>query len=139
MFWLAWVRVEGPSMEPVFPAGSRVCVNPFPYLWASPRRGDVVVLRAPDAARRYHLKRIIGLPGERITWGARGIRVNGKRQEEAYARIPPPTPGDDEEHSLTLNPGEYFVAGDNRLYSTDSRHYGPVIRSAILGRIGRRF
>jgi signal peptidase I len=81
------------------------------------------------------LKRVIGQPGEEITWGRGRFQVNGFLLDEPYARIPPAPPGDDEVRAVLLGPNEYFMAGDNRLYSHDSRQYGPLSRRAILGKI----
>src|SRR5687768_13042644 len=121
-------------MEPGFPAGSWVRVSPLAYLWRSPRRHEVVVLRAPHTPERLELKRVLALPGERVTWKGTEIHVQGKLLEEPYAQKTPITPGD-EEQSLLLKKREYFVAGDNRLHSQDSRTYGPVSLSNILGRV----
>jgi signal peptidase I len=137
-FWLGWVRVEGPSMEPAFVHQKRVRLNPFAYWWKPPRRGDVVALRSPEDPKRYDLKRIVGLPGETISWIGGRIQVQGVPLPEPYARIHPSPPGDDQQQSLRLKVGEYFVAGDNRLYSRDSRHYGPVQASHLIGRVSEK-
>ena len=81
------------------------------------------------------LKRIIGLPREELSWSRGQFRVNGVPLDEPYAQRHPVPPGDDEIALVRLSPRDYFVVGDNRLYSRDSRHYGPVARSAILGKI----
>lgn len=131
------VLVRGQSMAPSYPDGRRVWAGRFSYLGRHPARGEVVIVRSPEAPRRWELKRIVGLPHEELAWGGQGLRVNGAAIEEPYARIRPLPPGDDLVHTLRLGPREYFVAGDNRLYSRDSRHYGPVPRRAILARVSR--
>ena len=126
--------VRGHSMEPSFPDGSRVRVRWFRYLLRAPARGDVVVIRAPEASARMELKRIIGLPAERVRWtGVGRVQINGRWLREPYARVPAAPPGDDGLRECRLRRGEYFVAGDHRLYSRDSRHYGPVARRFIVG------
>jgi signal peptidase I len=126
-------KVQGSSMEPAFAEGSSIEIDPFAYVSKSPQRGDVVALRAPLAPERLELKRIIGLPGDRMSWLGTGIRINHQLIDEPYARPSSPVPGDTEE-TLILGPCEYFVAGDNRLYSHDSRMYGPVSIVEILGK-----
>jgi signal peptidase I len=130
-------RIHGSSMEPAFQDGSMVRISPVSYLWRTPRREEVVGLRCPDAPDRFELKRIVGLPGECVSWIGSNIWIHGNKLEEPYAHKYPHTPGD-ELHMLDLGPGEYFVAGDNRLYSLDSRNYGPVWLSDILGRVVSR-
>jgi signal peptidase I len=118
-------------MEPAYLDGCRVRVRP--YGSGSPDRGDVVVIRSPIAPARLELKRIIGLPDEEVAWTGGVVLINGARLDEPYARIPAAPPGDDQAGSCRLRAGEYFVAGDNRLHSTDSRGYGPVALASIAG------
>lgn len=122
-------------MEPTLSAGMLIWARHFPYLFLTPTRGDVVVIRVPRHSHRLDLKRIIGLPGEEVAWNGGQVWINGALLEEPYARISPAPPGDDERHHLHVQSQEYFVAGDNRLYSRDSRQYGPIPRSTILGKI----
>ena len=122
-------------MEPAFPASRRLWASRFAYLFGAPQRGDVIVFRSLDDPARRDLKRIIGLPRETVVWQAGNFWVNGVALEEPYARIAPSPPGDDERRTLHLGARDYVVAGDNRLYSRDSRRYGPVPRSAILGKV----
>ena len=125
--------VHGQSMEPTYPSGNSMRVKPLAYLLKAPARGDVVALRSPVAPERLELKRIIGLPNETVSWRGGNVSVNGAPLSEPYVRIPSVPPGDDEWLTVHLNSDTYFVAGDNRLYSHDSRNYGPVPRAAILG------
>ena len=122
-------------MEPAYRPGSRVWMSRFSYLFQQPARGDVVVIRAPVDDRRLELKRIIGLPDEEVSWSQGHFAINGVKLDEPYAHIPPAPPGDDERRAVRLGAAQYVVAGDNRLASDDSRTYGPVTRSAILGKI----
>lgn len=127
------IHVRGQSMLPTLADGSRVVVNPLSYLFHPPARGDVVLLRAPSSSR-LELKRIVGLPGEDVVISGGRIWIQGKLLDEPYARIPPAPPGDEERGVMRLGHRQYLVAGDNRLYSCDSRAYGPVSRDAILGK-----
>lgn len=127
--------VRGHSMEPTYVPGSRLLADRLSYLLASPARGDVVVIRSPLKPGRLEVKRIIGLPTEEIAWGQGPFQVNGTPLDEPYARIRPAPPGDDACTVCRLGPRDYFVAGDNRLYSDDSRRWGSVARSAIVGKI----
>jgi signal peptidase I len=95
----------------------------------------VVAIRSPETPTRIELKRVVGLPNEEIAWRAGRFSVNGALLDEPYARIPSAPPGDDELAIVRLGPHDYFVAGDNRLHSRDSRHYGPVTRRVILGKV----
>ncbi len=121
-------------MEPAFRNGSFVKIDPFAYLAKSPRRLEVVALRSPNNPRRFELKRIIGLPGERVSWHATEIWIDGESLQENYAQTHSAPPGD-EIQSLQLRLREYFVAGDNRLHSQDSRLYGPVQEKQITGKV----
>jgi len=142
MWLLRWVErltavaltVEGHSMEPTYHQGNRVWMSRLAYWWRTPRRGDVVVVRVPVHPHRLELKRIIGLPQETITWVGGQFQIQQQLLSEPYANIRPSPPGD-EPHTMQLGQEQYLVAGDNRLHSDDSRLYGPVQRSALLGPI----
>ena len=120
-------------MEPAYPEGSRVQAERL--VFAAPARMDVVVVASPKEPGQMELKRVIGLPGERVTWSRGRFAIDGAPLEEPYARIPESPPGDDARDMWQLGPDEYFVAGDNRLYSRDSRVYGPIRRSAIRAKV----
>ena len=127
------MRVSGGSMEPAYPSG-RVLLASRLVLWLrAPRRGEVVAFRSPDDSARLELKRVIGLPGEVVSWQPGGaFRINHQPLDEPYARCAPPPPGDDDSGERSVPPRRYFLAGDNRLYSRDSRRYGPVDRRALI-------
>ena len=128
------IEVAGVSMEPTYPEGSRLWVSRLVLRLSQPRRGDLVVIRLATAPPRLELKRVVGLPYEHVRWTANGLLVNGTPIHEPYARIAP-APGDDDAQEWRLGPGEYFVMGDNRLHSQDSRHYGPIRGAQIVGKI----
>lgn len=129
------VEVRGQSMEPTCSPGRRLRVSRLPYVFRRPSRGELVLVRPPGTAERADVKRVIGLPNEQVAWSQGIFRVNGELLHEPYARIPAAPPGDGEVQTSHLGPDQYFVAGDNRLYSHDSRRYGPVNRTAILAKV----
>ena len=124
-------KVQGQSMTPALGQGDYVLVRACGTSAGWPRRGHIVVV---TVAERSHLKRIVGLPGERLTFTEGTLLIDGNRLSEPYLRGLPPYLGlEASEHSLAA--GEYFVMGDNRGRSTDSRHFGHVTRSTIEGTV----
>lgn len=127
--------VEGASMYPTFDNGDYLIVDELTYRFKSPERGDVSVFRYPLDPRKSFIKRIIGLPGEivRVNDGKITIINNenpkGFTFDEPYIKLKKP-----DEFSYTLGEGEYFVMGDNRAQSADSRLWGAVPEKNIIGR-----
>jgi signal peptidase I len=124
-------RVEGFSMEPNFQDGQFIFVNKIEYMLHPPERGDPVVLVPPSSANRDFIKRIIGLPGERIEVVRGKVVINGKPLQEPY-------PLGVATYSMpekTVSPDEYFVLGDNRDNSSDSHIWGTVARKEIVGKV----
>lgn len=127
-------RVQGQSMAPTLRQGDYVLVRACEQIGRAPRRGDIVVVALGEGR---HVKRIVGLPDERVVFTEGALLIDGQRLTEPYLRGLPPYLGLTDT-DISLAPDEYFVMGDNRLRSTDSRHGGPVARSSIVGRaIGR--
>lgn len=126
--------IHGRSMEPTFSDGQRVWASPLPYWFSAPARGDVVAVWVPPEATQLVLKRIVGLPGEGVSWTGNAITIDGALLDEPYAHVPPSVPGD-EPAECRLARDHYFIAGDHRLASRDSRHYGPVARRMIYGKV----
>jgi signal peptidase I len=129
------VEVQGRSMTPTLHDGDRFFLNRLAFYFRPPTRGDLVVVRDPghtDCA----VKRIVGLPGDSILIKNGTVFVNGRRLAEPYLLRGTTTvldvPG---EKKVVLGQGNYFLLGDNRAHSEDSRHYGPVLRGQILGLI----
>ena len=121
------IRVTGHSMEPTFRDGRISVINLLIYRWQEPRRGDVVAVQEHDR-RMILLKRVVGLPGERVLVRDGRTMVDGTLLDEPYAR------GHDMEsmtNEFELGPGEYFVVGDNR----DITAYGPVDLAEIKGKV----
>ena len=128
--------VKGDSMIPNFQSGDYLIVDEISYRLGAPQRGDVVVLKYPlDTSQRF-IKRIIGLPGEtvEIKNGKITISKDGENlvlDEKKYLLDPLTTDGD---ARIALSNGEYFVLGDNRKFSYDSRRWGALPRGDIIGR-----
>jgi signal peptidase I len=129
------VRVEGISMTPAYADRSFHFVNRLPYLWREPERGDVVGIRLnpPDgwsAPHIMYLKRVIGLPGETISFVDGRTLVNGQALDEAYVK----GPCDWNAAPVTLQADEYFVVGDNRSMPKEQHTFGRTQRNRIVGK-----
>ena len=124
------IRVRGISMEPTYQSGSFNLVNRLSYAVGSPARGDVVAIRLAGPSVVY-VKRIVGLPGERVAFVQGVFHVNGVPVNEPYVRFRKPW----DVQELTLGPDEYYVVGDNRGMSAGSHSFGGVRRERILGKV----
>jgi signal peptidase I len=126
-------RVYGQSMEPNLHTDQRLVVEKISYShwWpmAGPRRGDVVVFRV-DSNSDLLIKRVIGLPGDRVEIRAGHVYINGESLEESY--ITQPTYGD--YGPIDVPPLHIFVLGDNRGFSNDSRAFGALTLDSVIGR-----
>jgi|SRR3989344_6028261 len=129
--------VNGASMDPTFSTGQFLIVDRLSYRFEDPNRGDVIVFEYPGDPSIYYIKRIVGLPGETI------ILKNGKvsiLNEDNPGGIELAEPYIDSSHTsqdsstISLGPTEYFVLGDNRAQSSDSRTWGPLDKHFIVGR-----
>ncbi|MBN2554534.1 MAG: signal peptidase I [Anaerolineales bacterium] len=132
----ARIRVEGPSMENSLVDGEVVIVNRLAYRWNEPQRGDIIVFRYPLDPDRRLIKRIVGIPGDEIHIAGSQVYINGSLIEEPYL-----SPGRERNIAdpasavtWTLEEDQVFVMGDNREHSSDSRHWGPLPSSAIIGK-----
>lgn len=124
--------VKGASMEPNFHNYEYLIIDEISYRFDSPARGDVVVLRNPRQDSQFFIKRVIGLPGEVVEIKERGVYVNGEKLDEsAYLADDVETFGNQE---VQLHDNQYFVMGDNRNESLDSRIFGPISPDRIVGR-----
>jgi len=134
--------VRGASMEPNFNDGQYLVINEIGYRFNNPERGDVIVFKYPLDPSQYYIKRIVGLPGETIKIKDSYLSVynpefpEGKILDESYylpeGRI---TRGD---IVIELDNDEYYVLGDNRSASSDSRQWGPLKKDNIIGRVWLR-
>ena len=124
------VKVEGTSMEPRLQPQDRLFVNKFVYYFSDIRRGDIVVFWYPRDRSKSFIKRVVGLPGDRVEIRSGTVFVNGQRLSEPYL----PSRFDLESHPPELiPPRHYFVMGDHRNSSSDSRDWGTVPRQNIFG------
>ncbi len=128
---LAPIRVTGISMQPTYRDGQINFVNRFAYHSSSPRRGDVVGIRAADQLQILYLKRIIGLPGETVSIRGGKVLADGKTLEEPYIKDQKPW----RIEATKLQMDEYVVIGDNRTMEQESHTFGKIRKSDIVGRI----
>jgi len=132
MFLYQPVRVEGTSMLPMLEDQDRLFVNKLAYRVGDIQRGDVVVFLYPRDHTKSYIKRVIALPGDRLRIERGRVYVNGKALAEPYV---PSRFEDSRSHPETVLPAEdYFVMGDHRSISSDSRDFGPVDRDLIYGK-----
>lgn len=122
-------RIEGHSMMPTLQEGEYVIINKLAYTLDEPQRGDIIVMHFPNDRSRDFIKRVIGLPGDEIEIGDRTIRVNGVELDEPYIMSPP-----DQARTWIVPEDNYFVLGDNRSNSSDSRTWGFLPRDDIVGK-----
>lgn len=124
------VRAQGISMLPNWHEGELLVVNALAYRFGDPRRGDVVAVRLAGG-RAYLIKRIIGLPGERIAIASGVVHVNGVPLDEPYVVLRTPW----EVGETLLEPDEYYVVGDNRSMPPGSHDFGRARRARIVGKV----
>ena len=122
--------VSGASMSSNFNSGDYLIVDEITYRFDDPKKGDVVVFRYPNDPSTFYIKRIVGLPSDRIKIEGGDVFVNEQKVNEPYLDESVQTLGD---VNLILEEGYYFVMGDNRYHSFDSRSWGPLEREKIVG------
>lgn len=130
--------VSGSSMYPTFKNGQYLIVNELSYHFTNPKRGDIIIFRYPLDPSQYFIKRVIGLPGEKLTITGSNVTIckNPPSCSTSFTLNEPYIlPADKSQNmmSVTLGPNQYFVMGDNRIASSDSRIWGPVPRNLIVG------
>ena len=127
--------VRGASMEPSFHEADYLIVDQLSYRFRQPERGEVIVFRYPQNPQKRHIKRVVGLPGENIILEDEKIYIESGDEreilEENYLSLPRPL-GNEE---FSLGQKEFFVMGDNRTASFDSRNWGPLPADYIIGKV----
>jgi signal peptidase I len=141
-------RIPSESMEDTLLIGDRVLVDRVSWRFSEPERGDIVVFHPPFAGPVL-IKRIVGMPGDQITLENGSVYIDGVRLDEPYVRVvdgsaEPTEPFDNGlpwslQEPYTVPDGNYFVMGDNRTDSGDSREFGPVPRGQLVGQAFARY
>jgi signal peptidase I len=126
------VRVEGTSMLPVLEDQDRLFINKMAYRVGEIHRGDVVVFLYPHDHAKSYIKRVIALPGDELRIDHGQVFVNGRKVIEQY--VPARFSDDRSQPEMAVPAHEYFVMGDHRSISSDSRDFGPVDRDLIYGK-----
>ena len=136
LFIMSPQEINGASMEPNFHNGEFILTNKILYKFREPQRGDVVIFKSPGNKEIDYIKRIIGLPGDTVSVSNNAFYVNGQKVEEPYLASDTPIFGGSylaEGQSVVVPPGSYFMAGDNRAHSSDSREFGPIAETDFIG------
>ncbi|WP_409304601.1 signal peptidase I [Peribacillus sp. SCS-155] len=146
-FFFSSYEVEGQSMQPTLQDGNRLVVNKIGYQIADIHRFDIIVFHATD--QEDYVKRVIGLPGDDIVYKDDNLYINGRKYQEPYLTgYKQPFPGQrltgdftlgELTDSKTVPNGKLFVLGDNRLGSMDSRHFGFIPISKVVGKVDVRY
>jgi len=125
----ARIRVDGFSMEPTLHTGEFVIVNKLAYKIGTPHIGDVIVFHFPRDPAQEYIKRVIGLPGDKVVISQDQVIVNGEVLHESYIAAHPAYQG-----TWTVPADSLFVLGDNRNNSSDSHNWGPVPMHYVVGK-----
>jgi len=128
--------VQGASMEPNFSSGDYLLIDEATYRFREPERGEVVVFKNPSDTSEFYIKRIVGLPGEEVIINGNKVSIDGESFEETYL---PDGIFFEGQYIFQLDEDEFFVMGDNRLQSFDSRSWGPLAGDLITGVVRLRF
>ncbi len=131
-FLLQPFYVKGASMEPNYEDHEYLLIDELSFRLREPKRGEVVVFKYPNDPSQYFIKRVIGLPGDGVDVREDGVYVNGTKLDESAYLAPSLAIGNTA--STVVPSGSYFLMGDNRPASLDSRIFGPVQRNYIVGK-----
>ncbi|HEY8550594.1 MAG TPA: signal peptidase I [Vicinamibacterales bacterium] len=130
-------RVEGQSMSPTLEDQDRLIVNKLIYRISEPKRGDIVMLYYPVNPDKSFVKRVIAEEGDEVRIVDGRVYVNGEQQDDLY--VPPQYRSHDDHGPFRIKEGYYFVMGDHRNNSSDSRHWGEVPKKYIIGKVQLRW
>lgn len=142
LFIMSPQEINGASMEPNFHNGEYILTNKIIYRIEQPQRGDVIIFKSPRNKEVDYIKRIIGLPGDRVSVKSNAIYVNEEKVAEPYLQPGVTIFGMSylkEGQEATVPEGMYFVLGDNRPHSSDSRDFGPIPKDEIIGKAFLRY
>ena len=129
-------QIANRSMLPTLHPGDCLLANRLVFQLRQPRRGDLLLFRHAGSQQAEHVKRLLGLPGDEVAIRAGQLLINGTPVPEPYL-LSPLTPGEDQ--LWLLGSDDFFLLGDNRAESRDSRHFGPVSRRLLLGSAWYRY
>lgn len=135
-------QVKGSSMEPNFHDNEYILTDKLSYRLREPKRGEVIIFKAPKNPDVDYIKRVIGLPGDTVKVEGGYVYVNDKKLDEPYLQDKSNLfPGSfiTEGVDITISDGNLFVMGDNRPHSSDSREFGPIPKNSIIGRAFLRY
>lgn len=133
--------VKGASMEPNFYDHEYLIIDELSYRFHPPERGDIVVFRYPNDPKQFFIKRVIGLPGETVEVADGVVKIYNNEHPNGIVLNEDSYLDQDftaSNRTVTLKAHEYFVLGDNRIASMDSRYFGPVPDSLLIGRVWLR-
>ncbi len=142
LFVAQFHKVSGNSMFPTYHNGDYLITEKVSYRLGEPKKGDVIVLKNPRDESQDFIKRIIALPGDTIKIGNKTVVVNGRVLNESYLPSGTPTHAGaflTEDQTVNAGPDQYFVLGDNRNHSSDSREWGSVTKKEIVGKAFFRY
>lgn len=126
--------VDGSSMEPNYHNNEYILVDQITYRFRGPAHSEVIIFKPPENTAADYIKRVIAVPGETVVIENNQVSVNGHILSEPYLATPTSTETNENIFRRTMKPDEYFVMGDNREHSSDSRDWGVVPRENIVGR-----
>lgn len=147
LFLLQPHQVKGASMQPNFHDGEYILTDKISYRFSSPQRGDVIIFKSPTDPDVDFIKRVIGLPGEKVKISDGKVVIFNDQNKNGFTLVEPyningPTSGGKEapqNTEITIGQGQFFVLGDNRLESFDSRSWGLLPKGNIIGKAWLRY
>lgn len=134
-FWLKPISIYGSSMNPQYLQGEYYLSDRLIYFFSQPKRGEVIIYSHPSNTGMVIISRVIGLPGETIEMRNKDVFINNVMIQEPYLQEQNSTEPLSTQYSFVLKENEYFVLGDNRKQSADSRKTGPILKSQIKGKV----
>lgn len=142
LFVMSPQEINGASMDPTFHNGEYILTNKIEYKFKKPSRGDVIIFKSPRNKDIDYIKRIIGEPGDRVALENGAFVINGMKLDEPYLPAGLYTSGGSflpEGAEIVVAEGRYFMAGDNRGHSSDSREFGPIPLEDFIGKAFLRY